>query len=107
MQSQRSQFRFPIQRRGFIKQARKTTLCEVLDLSESGLQCKAELPLTANETVMIEVQLDGDCIIHCELLVTHVNPPHFGGRIVNLQPEHQQDLAQYIERLVRLSMTTP
>jgi hypothetical protein len=37
MQNQRGQFRFPLQRRGFVTQGKKTALCEVLDLTENGL----------------------------------------------------------------------
>jgi len=104
MSNQRSEFRFPVQRRGFIKQGSKTTLCEVLDLTERGLQFTADLSLTMNEMVAVEVQLDGNCVIHCGLLVTHANRPHFGGRITLLSPEDQERLGQYIAKLIQSSM---
>ena len=111
MQNQRSQFSFPIQRRGFLTEGKKTTPCEVLDLTERGLQLNADLPLDTGETLRIELQLDGDCIIHCELLVIHADRPHFGGSITQMSPGDQQQLVQYIQRLVRSSMmghrTTP
>lgn len=107
MQNQRGQFRFPVQRRGFVTHGKKTALCEVLDLTENGLNFTADLPLAMSETVAIEIQLEGDCIIHCEIVITHTNRPHFGGRITQILPEDQRQLALYIERLVRSNITRP
>ncbi len=104
MSNLRHQFRIPVQRRGFVTHGKQTTLCEVLDLTENGILFSTELPLTVNETIRIECQLDGECLLHCEVLVTHAQPPRFGGRITQLSPEHQVQLAQFIERLIRASM---
>jgi hypothetical protein len=60
-----------------------------------------------SETVAIEIQLEGDRIINCEIVITHTNRPHFGGRITQILPEDQRLLALYIERLVRSSITRP
>lgn len=104
MRDQRSQFRFPIARRGFVKRGKQTAICEVLDLTDNGLRIHTDLPLAANETALIECQLDGESIIQCELLVTHAAPPEFGGRMTRLLPEHQLLLAQFIDRLIAASM---
>lgn len=107
MHNQRNEFRFPVQRRGFVTRDKQTTLCEVLDMTESGLRFTTELPLGLSEMVKLEMQLDGDCVIHCQMLVTHAQPPQFGGRITQMLPEDRQHLAQYIERLIWTSMTGP
>jgi hypothetical protein len=60
--------------------------------------------LAVAETVRIECQLDDDCIVHCGLLITHAQPPRFGGQITHLLPEHQQHLAQFIQRLILSNM---
>jgi hypothetical protein len=104
MSNHRNQFRIPVQRRGFVTRDKQTTLCEVLDLTETGLLFSTELSLALDETVRIECQLDGECFLHCEVLVTHVQAPRFGGRITELSPEHQAQLAKFMERLIRASM---
>ncbi len=107
MLNKRTQFRFPVQRRGLVTHDKKTTLCEVLDLTENGLSFTADLPLAMSDQVKIEVQLDGNSVIHCELLITHTNRPNYGGRMTQILPEDQRTLALYIERLVRSSMSEP
>lgn len=105
MENQRRQFRFPVQRRGFITRGKQTTLCEVQDITESGLRFTTDLSLGLSETVALEMQLDGNCVIHCRVLITHAQPPQFGGRIVDMLPEDHRQLAGYIERLIKTSMT--
>jgi hypothetical protein len=107
MVNQRDHFRFPVRRRGLVTHDKKTMLCEVLDLTERGLRLTADVPLAMGDRVKIEVQLDGNCIIHCELLVTHTDRPVFGGRITQILPEDEQKLTLYIERLVRSSIAEP
>jgi|SRR5688572_24047114 hypothetical protein len=100
----RHQFRVAVARRGLVTQQQATAMCEVLDLTEQGVQFCTELSLRENEKVRIECQLDEHCIIQCELLITHARPPHFGGRITHLIPEHQQQLASFVRRLILSSM---
>jgi len=81
-----------------------TTLCEITDITEMGLQFSTDVLLNEKDVVRIECQLDGDCIIQCELVVTHAKTPRYGGRITHLLPEHQQQLALFIQRLIVSSM---
>ena len=99
--------RFPVHRRGFVSQDKKTTLCEVLDLTDGALQFKADLPLAISDIVAIEIQLDADCIIHCQIVVTHTNRPHFAGRFTRLSQDHRQQLARHIERFIQSCMADP
>jgi PilZ domain len=105
MTNQRHQFRMPVSRRGLVMQQKTTALCELRDITEQGLHFSTDLPLALDETVRIECQLDVDCIIHCEVFITHAQSPNFGGRITHLLPEHQQQLVLFIQRLIITSMT--
>jgi PilZ domain-containing protein len=104
MDNQRHQFRIPVSRRGLVIQEKTTVLCEVTDITERGLHFSTDLPLALRERVRIECQLDEDCVIHCEVFITHAKAPDFGGRIVHILPEHQQQLAMFIQRLILTSM---
>jgi hypothetical protein len=75
-----------------------------MDITEEGLQFSTDLRLTKDETVRVECQLDADCIIQCQLIVTHAEPPRYGGRMTHLLPEHQQQLALFIQGLITSSM---
>jgi PilZ domain len=100
----RRQFRIPVSRRGLVTKDQSTSLCEILDLTEQGLQFSTELFLSEHDTVRIECQLDADCIIQCEMVITHAQAPHFGGRMTHLLPEHRQQLSAFIQRLIVSSM---
>ncbi|HKT33382.1 MAG TPA: PilZ domain-containing protein [Nitrospira sp.] len=104
MTTQRRQFRMPVSRCGLLTKDHSSTLCEIRDITDEGLQFSTDLRLSKNETVRIECQLDADCIIQCELVVTHAEPPCYGGRMTHLRPEHQQQLALFIQQLITSSM---
>jgi PilZ domain len=100
MTTQRQHFRMPVSRCGLVMKDHTTTLCAITDITDKGLQFSTDLLLNENDTVRIECQLDADCIIQCELVVTHAETPRYGGRITHLLPEHQQQLALFIQRLI-------
>ena len=104
MAIQRRHFRIPVSRLGLVSKNHTTTVCELVDITEEGLHFSSDLLLSKDETVRIECQLDADCIIQCELVITHAEPPRFGGRMTHLLPEHQQQLAVCIQRLISSSM---
>ena len=104
MTNHRHHFRMPVARRGLVTKGQTTGLCDVIDITEQGLHFSTELSLTVAETVRIECQLDENCVVHCELLITHAQPPRFGGKITHLLPEHQQQLVSFIQRLVMSNM---
>lgn len=104
MTTQRRQFRVPVSRCGLVTKDHTSTLCEIMDITEEGLQFSTDLHLSPNDTVRIECQLDADCIIQCALVVTHAAPPSYGGRMTHLLPEHHQQLALFIQHLITSSM---
>lgn len=104
MTTQRRQFRMPISRSGLVTKDHTTSLCNIVDITEEGLQFSTDLFLSMSDTVRIECQLDAECIIQCEIVIAHAEAPHYGGRIMHLLPEHQQQLALFIQRLITSSM---
>ena len=104
MTTKRQQFRMPVSRCGLVTKSHTTTVCEIVDITERGLHFSTEMPLSENETVRIECQLDVECIIQCELVITHAEGPRFGGRITHVLPEHQEQLALFSQRLIISSM---
>ena len=104
MTMQRRQFRMPISRTGLVTKDHTTGLCKIIDITEQGLQFSTDLLLSMCDTVRIECQLDAECIIHCEVVIAHAEAPHYGGRISHLLPEHQEQLALFIQRLITSSM---
>jgi hypothetical protein len=57
----------------------------VHDLADDGLQFQVGTALNVEDKIRMEVQLDTDCIIHCELFLPHANLLHFGGRVAQRQ----------------------
>ena len=84
MTAHRRQFRMPVSRCGLLAKDHTTTLCEILGITDQGLQFSTELLLSERDTVRIECQLDADCIMQCEMVITHAEAPHFGGRMTHL-----------------------
>ena len=104
MTMQRRQFRMPVSRCGLVTKDGATSLCDIMDITDGGLHFSTDRVFMTNETVRIECQLDDDCIVQCEVVILHAQAPHFGGRILHLLPEHQRQLALFIERLIISSM---
>lgn len=104
MTAHRRQFRMPISRCGLVTKGLTSGVCEILDITDQGLHFSTELALSEDDTVRVECQLDANCIIQCQLVITHAEAPHFGGRMTHLLPEHQQQLASFIEHLIVSSM---
>ena len=94
----------PVSRCGLVTRDRTTTLCEILDITDQGLHFSTDLLLSENDTVRIECQLDTDCISQCGLVITHAEPPRFGGRMTFLLPEPQQQLTFFTQRLITSSL---
>jgi hypothetical protein len=102
MTARRRQFRMPVSRYGLVTRDRTTTLCEILDITDQGLHFSTDL--LREDTVRIECHLDTDCNIQCGLVITHAEPPRFGGRMTFGLPEPQQQLTFFTQRLITSSM---
>ena len=104
MSDQHGLFRISIHRKGFLRRRGETTICEVHDLTEKGLQITTKTPLTAGETVALEVRLVDHVVIHCALLVAHVQDLKVGGRIIQISPAHQDALTTFVEHMISSSI---
>jgi hypothetical protein len=100
MTDQRELFRINIHRKGFLRQRGETTVCEIHDLTDKGLQLVMDTPLQVGETVALEFQLVDRQIIHCALLVTHVQDLRVGGRIIQISTEHQTALTAFAGQMI-------
>lgn len=104
MQQKRELFRIALERSGEIHQGTKVARCEVLDLTEKGVQLKTDLSVTVGEALQLEFNLTESCAIHCSLLVTRVSPPHVGARITDIFPDDQKHLSSFVEQLITLNL---
>lgn len=105
MGQKREFFRVAIERVGHIHRGTENTPCDVLDLTEKGVQLKTDLPVTTGEELQLEFNLTETCPLQCTIQVTYVKPPHFGACIIRISPEHRKQLSQFIEQLNALNMT--
>jgi hypothetical protein len=100
MTEQRSQFRFPIERRAFLKYDGNTYLCDLLDLTDLGLKLRTEILIPVGATIQLECQLEAHAIIHCAVLITHSSHPYIGGQITEILLEHKRQLTQFMQKLI-------
>lgn len=100
MDNQRQLSRISLRRRGFLRHDGATTLCELHDLTEKGMQLATEVPLSTGKTLALEFQLVDHVVIHCTLLVTHAEGLLAGGRIVEISPEHQEALTSVLNQMM-------
>lgn len=102
--NQRGQFRVAVERQGMVTLGTKISRCNVRNLTEKGLLLETDLPIAAGDTIRIECQLDEHSNIHCGLLVASATPPFFGGPITQISPEHQQQLTNFMNRLITANL---
>lgn len=100
MNDQRHLSRISLRRRGFLRCDGATTLCELHDLTEKGMQLATEVPLSTGDILALEFQLVDHIVIHCNLLVTHAEGLLAGGRIVEISPEHQEAVSSVLNQMI-------
>lgn len=100
MRNQRGQFRIAVERKGVVTLGTKTAPCNVRNLTEEGLLIETDLQIAEGDRIQIECQLDEQSSIHCVLLVASATPPLFGGPIAQISPEFQQQLKNFMNRLI-------
>lgn len=96
MLEQRLHFRIPVNRRGLMTQNEETTVCDILDLTEQGLQLRTSIPLKAGDTVQIECQLGTECLIHCALRILHADGLRAGGRMAGISLDDHRHLMRFL-----------
>lgn len=104
MSQHRQQYRIPIERTGQLTRHDEVSECHVSDLTEQGFQVQTGLPLMVGELVHLTCGLDTHSEVECNIAITHARAPVFGGRIVDISPEHQERLSRFIQNLIALTM---
>jgi len=102
--NQRGQFRIAVEREGVVTLGDKTAPCHVRNLTEAGFLIETDLPIVSRDTIRIECQLDEHSHVQCVLLVASAVPPLFGGPITQISPEHQQQLTNFMNRLITVNL---
>ena len=74
--------------------------CNVIDLTEKGVQLKTDLSVEVGETLQLTFSLTKTRAIDCTIMVTRVSPPNVGTCIADISPADQQELSQFIEQLI-------
>jgi hypothetical protein len=104
MGHQRQLFRIALERSGEIRRGQMSAVCEVIDLTEQGIQLKTLLPVEIGDTLQVSFDLTPHRTIHCTVLVTRVSPPSIGARISDISPDDQKHLSHFIEELIGLNL---
>ena len=105
MDNQRALFRIPLKVPGELQHAGQTSSCELVNLTEQGVQLTTHLQVSPGEQLRLTLDLASHATIHCTILVTNVTPPHIGGRIIEIDPSDQAQLSHFIEQLNALNLT--
>jgi hypothetical protein len=104
MGNQRELFRIALERSGTLFRGGRTAPCEVIDLTEKGVQFKTALPVEVGETLRLEIALTNASTIHCTVQITRVSAPSIGACISDISPGDQKQLSQFIEQLITLNL---
>lgn len=98
MSDQRQFFRIAVERPGRLRHGHESVECEVLDLTEKGLQLRTPAAIRVGEMVQLDWQLDDQELLRCALVITYSRPPYVGGRIVSISQEDHRRLSRYVEQ---------
>jgi len=104
MGHQRDLFRIALERSGEVRRGDQVRSCDVVDLTEKGVQIKTTLDVEVGETLQLKFSLTATCTIHCTIQVTRISTPYLGACISDISPDDQEHLSQFIEQLIALNL---
>jgi hypothetical protein len=104
MGHQRELFRIALERRGEVCRGGQVASCDVVDLTERGVQIKTTLLVEVGETLQLRFALTNTCSIHCTIQVTRISAPFIGACISDISPDDQKHLSEFIEQLIALNL---
>lgn len=104
MGQKRELHRITVDRRGTLRRGGETATCEILDLTENGVQLKTDLPVTAGDALQLAVGLTDSVAIRCGIRVTRVNGTSVGTCITDITPADEEQLSRFIESLIALNL---
>jgi hypothetical protein len=105
MDQKRGLFRLSIKRTGRLIQGTAVATCEVLDLTDKGMQLETHCVVSIGDQLLLEFPLTTITLLECTIQVTHVASTRLGVRIVAMSSEHEQSLSQFIDQLLGLNVT--
>lgn len=104
MGQKREFFRISVERSGTVRRGADSAPCDVLDLTEKGVQLKTGLPVTVGETLELDFSLTKARTIHCRIRVTRVSAPSVGACVSDISPADQEQLSHFIEEVIALNL---
>ena len=100
MAYKRKNARLHIECQGDLHRDGKLIACQVLDIAEHGLLVRPSASLTVGEELPFEFDLGKSRRIHCTIKVARVAKSDFGVQIVQISPDDQQYLTEYLDDFV-------
>ena len=97
MAYKRKHSRLHIECQGDIHRAGEDIACQIVDLSEQGMLIRTPTLLTVGEELSFELGLGKSRRIHCTIKVARVAKSDFGVQIVQISPEDQRYLSEYLD----------
>lgn len=104
MGPKREFFRIALDRSGTLRRGHEAAACEVLDLTEKGVQLKTDFPVTVGETLECDFSLTETRAIHCSIRVTRVSASSVGACVIDISPANQEKLSRFIDEVIALNL---
>ncbi|HEU4686170.1 MAG TPA: PilZ domain-containing protein [Nitrospira sp.] len=104
MEHQRRLYRIALKRSATLQRGHQIVPCQVIDLTEQGVQLSTAEPVEAGEELGLTLELAPAATIHCSVLVTWVRLPAVGARISKISADNERQLAQFIEQLIAINL---
>lgn len=70
--------------------------CDILDLTDRGLQLQPPTPLKVGDTVNVEFRLSSDNTIRCTVHIVYAEGLRAGGQMMKIIQHDRQHLLQFL-----------
>lgn len=105
MKQKRELFRVALDREGELRRGDEIASCRVVDVTEKGVRLTTDLQTAKGDTLELSFRLADSVTIHCHIEATFATPPHVGGRISAISPDHQMALVRFLDQINALNVT--
>ena len=75
--------------------------CKVLDISEDGVRLECRMFVKAGDVLQLVIEPAQGRALTCGVEVVNVRSPRLGAKIVSINPENREQLAQILEDQVQ------
>lgn len=104
MSPQRQLHRIDVRRNGIVSEGDRSADCQVIDLTEQGVQLRTTLAVEIGHRLRLEFAVTDGVTVECNLLVTRVSGSSVGASIVDIAPDDRAKLGRFIEELIALNL---